>query len=261
MDSPAEENPIDETLGDENQPGNSSFMKSPEEEAHLEESPKNDNFSGDAIPLGSPKREIHDEKDLESEAPLGDTVPIEPLPDANTIPPEHEPEVNAVAPPPIGSLTTKKTYKDRLKKMLKQYRKQKRIIGQLRQWLKETIKVRKLKVEMETTGTQTEHCSGKNVETQTKILLVYSKETQTEPCIVEESEMQTEDPCVFPQETQTDFLTVKDVVQTDVEESIPVDYCMIQEAAEATVQNEPMKTQDNQAQTEETPAYIPLVRE
>lgn len=50
---------------------------------------------------------------------------------------------------------------------------------------------------METTGTQTKHCSRKYVETQIEILLVCSKETQTEPCLVEDTEMQTEDPCVF----------------------------------------------------------------
>lgn len=132
--------------------------------------------------------------------------------------------------------------------MLRKYKKQKIIIRQLRQWLKEAVKVRKLKVKMETRGTQTEHCSGKDVESQTEILLVYSKETQTETCLLEDNEMQTEDPSVFSQETQTNFPTMSGSIQTNVEESIPVDYCMIQEATKVTIQTEHMETQDNEAQ-------------
>lgn len=51
------------------------------------------------------------------------------------------------------------------------------------------------------------------------------------------------------------------VVETDAEENIQVDYYMIQEAAEVVVQTDPVETQDDEAQTEETPTYIPLVRE
>lgn len=103
--------------------------------------------------MGSPEREIHDEEELEGEAPSSDTIPIETLPDINAIPSEHELEENVVAPPPIGSPRIKRTYKDKLKKMLKNYRKKKRIIGRLRQWLEEAIIARKSKVEMEITGT------------------------------------------------------------------------------------------------------------
>jgi len=73
--------------------------------------------------------------------------------------------------------------------------------------------------------------------------------------------MQIEDPYVYPQKTQTDYPTVNNVIQTDAEESIPIDFCIIQEETEATVQNEPMETQDNEAQIEERLAYIPSVRE
>lgn len=72
--------------------------------------------------------------------------------------------------------------------------------------------------------------------------------------------MKTEDPYVFPQETQTDLCTMNASVQIDAQENIPVDYYMIQEPVKATVQTEPMETQDNEAQIEETPTYIPLVR-
>jgi len=54
----------------------------------------------------------------------------------------------------------------------------------LREWLKEVVKVRKLKEELETTRTQTEHFSGEDFETQTEPILVYSKETKTKPCIL-----------------------------------------------------------------------------
>lgn len=114
---------------------------------------------------------------------------------------------------------------------------------------------------METTGTQIEHCLGKDAETQNKILLVYSEETQIEPCLVEDTEMQNEDPYVLSQETQTDYPTVNVAIQTNTEESIPIYFFIIQEAVEAVVETEPMETQDNESHTKETPAYISLVRE
>lgn len=95
---------------------------------------------------------------------------------------------------------------------------------------------------METIGTQTKKIYGKDVEIQTEVMLVYSKETQIEPCLVEDTEMQTKDPYVFSQETQIDQPTVNVVVQIDGEESIPTDCCINQEVAEDAVQNEPMET-------------------
>lgn len=73
--------------------------------------------------MGSPERKIHDEEELEGETPSRDTVLVETLPHAATIPPEHEPEENAVAPLLVGSPRIKKSYKDRLRKILKKYRK------------------------------------------------------------------------------------------------------------------------------------------
>lgn len=145
--------------------------------------------------------------------------------------------------------------------MLKKYRRQKKIIKHLRQWLREAIRVKKVKEELETTGTETEYCPRENVETQIEILLVYSKETEIEPCLVEDSEMQTEDPCVFPQETQTNFPTVDVSIQTDTEKNTQADCCMTQEAVKVAIQIDLMETHDDEVQTDETHAYIPLVRE
>lgn len=122
VDPPADENLVDETLGDKNQPGNTIFSKSPQDEAYPEENLENDNFSGDTIVLGSPERKNHVEEELEGEPPLGDIVPIETLPNADTMPPENEPEENATTPPPTGSPRIKKSYKNMLRKMLKIYR-------------------------------------------------------------------------------------------------------------------------------------------
>jgi len=131
---------------------------------------------------------------------------------------------------------------------------------QLKHWLKEATRARKLKVEMETAGIQTKHCSGKDVETQTNFLVVCPKETQTDPCLIEETEMKTEDPCVFSQETQMDHPTVDIAIQIDAEEDIRIDF-ILQEAAEATVQIDHMNSQDGEVQIDETPSYTPLVRE
>jgi len=73
--------------------------------------------------------------------------------------------------------------------------------------------------------------------------MVYSKETQTEPAMIKDISMQTEDPCIFLQGTQTDHTTVDTAVQTDVEEDVRLD-CIIQEAAKAIVQTDPMETHD-----------------
>jgi len=145
--------------------------------------------------------------------------------------------------------------------MLKKYRRQKKTFKQLRQWLNEAVRVKKVKAELETTGTQTKHFSREDVETKTETILVYSKETQKETCILEDSEMQTEDPCVCPQETQTNFPTVDASVQTDTEENTQADCCKIREATEAAIQTDPMETQDDEVHTKEMSAYIPLVRE
>lgn len=73
--------------------------------------------------------------------------------------------------------------------------------------------------------------------------------------------MQTKDPCVFSQDNQMDHPTMDIVVQTDAKEDIPIGYWMIQQVAEAVVQTDPMETQEAETQTEETPAYTPLIRE
>lgn len=114
MDPLAKESATDETLGDENQLGNTIFSKSPEDNAYLKRNLENNNYSGDTILLGFPKRKNHNEEELEGESPSGDTVPIETLPD-ETIPLEHEPEENAVAPLLVGSPKINKPYKDTLK--------------------------------------------------------------------------------------------------------------------------------------------------
>jgi len=75
--------------------------------------------------LGSLEREIHDKAELEDEAPLGDTVPDETLLDADTLPPVQEPEDNTVNPSSVGSPWIKKSYRDKLRKVLKKYNKQK----------------------------------------------------------------------------------------------------------------------------------------
>lgn len=58
-----------------------------------------------------------------------------------------------------------------------------------------------------------------------------------------------------------DFPTIDASVQTDIEENTQADCCMIQEAVEATIQTDPLETQDDEVQTKEKPTYIPLVRE
>jgi len=73
-----------------------------------------------------------------------------------------------------------------------------------------------LNVEKQTIGSQTKHCSGRNVE------------AQTELCLVEDTQMQTKDPCVFSQDNQMDHPTMDIVVQTDAKEDIPIGYWMIQ---------------------------------
>lgn len=167
-------------------------------------------------------------------------VTLEPHPGVDTIPPEQGPEVNTVMSPLVRSLTTKKIYKDRLTKMLQTYRMEKKTIMQLRQWLKEEVRVKKMKAELETIGTQTEYFPGEDVGTQIETLLVYSKETQTEPCLLEDSEMQTKDPCVYPHETQIDFPIVDVVVQIDTRENSQDDYCMIRDVTKVVVQTDPM---------------------
>ena len=56
MDPLAEANPADETLVDENQPGNTIFSKSPEDEAYPQEDLENENCLGNTIVLGSPEK-------------------------------------------------------------------------------------------------------------------------------------------------------------------------------------------------------------
>jgi len=109
-------------LGDENQLGNTIFSKSPEDEAYPEENLENDKCLGDTIILGSPKRKIHVEKELEGEAPSGDTTLVETLPDADIMPPKHEPKENLATPSLVGNPRIKKSYKDRLRKVLKKFR-------------------------------------------------------------------------------------------------------------------------------------------
>ena len=50
---------------------------------------------------------------------------------------------------------------------------------------------KKLKVELETVGTQTKHCSWEDIETHTESPFFCSKGTQTEQCPLKSSEMQT----------------------------------------------------------------------
>jgi len=76
VDPATKENPIDETLGDENKPRNAIFFKSPNNEAYPEENPDNDNCFEDTILLGSLERKIHDKQEPKGEAPLGDTVQL-----------------------------------------------------------------------------------------------------------------------------------------------------------------------------------------
>jgi len=61
--------------------------------------------------------------------------------------------------------------------------------------------------------------------------------------------------CCMPQGT------MEVVAQTNFEGNAPTNYCMFQEAAEAVVQTDSVITQDDETQTEETPHYIPLLRE
>lgn len=44
-----------------------------------------------------------------------------------------------------------------------------------------------------------------------------------------------------------DYPTMNVSIQTDAEESIPIDFCIIQEAIEADIQTKPMETQDNES--------------
>lgn len=69
---------------------------------------------------------------------------VETHPDIGIGPPESK--INIALPLPIKNPTTKRTYKDMLRKFPKKYMKQKKIVNQLREWLKEEFRVQKLKV-------------------------------------------------------------------------------------------------------------------
>lgn len=125
--------------------------------------------------MGSPGKEIHDNDELEGETPPRDIVPIGTIPDADIVSPVQEPEDNAANPPSDVGPRVNNSYRYRLRNMLKKYRRHKKVIKQLKHWLKEATRTRKLKVEMGTARTQTKQCSRKDVETQTEFLVICPK--------------------------------------------------------------------------------------
>lgn len=103
-------------------------------------------------------------------------------------------------------------------------------------------KARKQKMELETIGTQTEKCSNKDIGTQTENICVYLTKTQTKFSV--------------------NFMNV--VVQTDFAENSQINCYIPQETVntvEIIVQIDLVTNYENVAQTEETPHYVPLVRE
>ena len=102
-----------------------------------------------------------------------------------------------------------------------------------------------------------------SVETQAEKCSTEVNGTQTEPCPTEDINTQTKQHCVCSIETQTYTLvdSIDVVVQTDFEENVHANHCIFKETVENDVQNDSMPTHDNEAQTEKTPLYTPLVRE
>lgn len=123
MDPPIEGNLEDENMRDANQPSDTPFLTSPADKAYQGEDPENDNFSGDTIALGSPENEIHNNNKLEGEIPLADTVPIGNIPDDDIVHPVQEIEDNAAHPLSDEGPRVEKSYRARLRKMLRKYKK------------------------------------------------------------------------------------------------------------------------------------------
>ena len=114
------------------------------------------------------------------------------VPERDIVPLEHDLDVgktplmserDIVPFPTENTMKEKKSDKARLRKLSNKYVILKKMVKKLREWLKEVEEAWKLKVELETIGTQTKQCS-------TEVMGI-----KTEPCSKEDIATQTEQPC------------------------------------------------------------------